>query len=250
MARRHYRPFLKTVAATLAGSTDILARNATGTLSPAAGDEIMQRWQRRLFAAGESTIAAVGHERYADASPPTSRPYLVMSNHQSLLDIPSIVATWPGRIRMVGKEELARVPVWGPAMRALGIVFVDRDDRARSIQALEAAKAQLSSGTSIWMAPEGTRSRDGALSPLKKGGFHVARALGVPIAPAWIEGTAAIVAPDGFGVHKGGHVVVTYGDPIATEGRSVDELVDTVRAALLALQRQAQSSSSSSSSSS
>ena len=243
MARRHYRPFLKTVAATLAGSTEILARNATGSLSPAVGDEIMKRWQRRLFAAGEGTVEAIGAERYADAGPPGCRPYVVMSNHQSLLDIPSVVATWPGRIRMVGKMELSKVPVWGPAMKALGIVFVDRGDRAQSIRALEAAKAQLSSGTSIWMAPEGTRSRDGELGPLKKGGFHVARALGVPVAPAWIEGTAHIVSPDGFGVHKGGHVVVAYGAPIATEGRDVDELVADVREALLSLQRQARTSS-------
>jgi 1-acyl-sn-glycerol-3-phosphate acyltransferase len=243
MARRHYRPFLKTVAATLLGSTELLARNATGTLSPAVGDEIMQRWQRRVFAAGQSTIAAVDVERYADAAPPACRPYVVMSNHQSLLDVPSIAATWPGRVRMVGKEELSRVPVWGPAMRALGIVFVDRGDRAQSLRALEAAKAQLSSGTSIWIAPEGTRSLDGELGPLKKGGFHVALALGVPIAPAWIEGTAHIVSPDSFGVRTGGHVVVTYGAPIPTEGRTIDELVTDVRAALLALQQQAKASS-------
>lgn len=238
MVRRHYRPFLKTVAATLLGSTDILVQNATGTLSPNVGDDIMQRWQRRVFSAGEGTVEAVGVERYVDAGPPSCRPYVVMSNHQSLLDIPSVVATWPGRIRMVSKMELSRVPVWGPAMKALGIVFVDRGDRAQSIRALEAAKAQLSSGTSIWMAPEGTRSRDGNLGPLKKGGFHVARALGVPIAPAWIEGTAHIVSPDGFGVHKGGHVVVTYGPPIVTDGRSVEDLVHDVRSALLSLQQQ------------
>jgi 1-acyl-sn-glycerol-3-phosphate acyltransferase len=129
-------------------------------------------------------------------------------------------------------------------MKALGIVFVDRGARAQSIRALETAKAQLSSGTSIWMAPEGTRSRDGELGPLKKGGFHVAHALGVPIAPAWIEGTAHIVSPDSFGVHKGGHVVVTYGPPIATAGRTIDDLVADVRAALLTLQQQARSSSS------
>jgi 1-acyl-sn-glycerol-3-phosphate acyltransferase len=239
MARRHYRPFLTSVAATLVGSGEILARNAMGTLSPAAGDAILQAWQRRVFAAGDGTVTARGAGRYADAAAPACAPYVVMSNHQSLLDIPAIVATWPGRVRMVGKEELARVPVWGPAMRALGIVFVDRSDRARSIQALENAKAQLASGTSIWMAPEGTRSTDGALGPLKKGGFHVARDLGVPIAPAWIEGTAHIVSPQGFGVHKGGHVVVCYGAPIATAGRAIDALVDDVRAALLTLQVEA-----------
>jgi 1-acyl-sn-glycerol-3-phosphate acyltransferase len=241
MARAHYRPFLKTVAATLLGSSEILARNATGSLSPEAGDRIMQDWQRRVFAAGEGDVVGVDVERYRDAAPPVCRPYVVMTNHQSLLDIPSVVATWPGRIRMVSKMELSRVPVWGPAMRALGIVFVDRGDRAQSIRALDAAKAQLAAGTSIWMAPEGTRSRDGELGPLKKGGFHLARALGVPIAPAWIEGTARIVSPHSFAVQPGGRVVVSYGAPIPTEGRDVGDLVAEVRAALLSLRRRSRS---------
>jgi 1-acyl-sn-glycerol-3-phosphate acyltransferase len=243
MVRRHYLPFAKTLAATLWGSTEVLARNATGALSPAAGDRIMQDWQRRIFAAGEGSVEARGVDRYVDATPPLCRPYVVMTNHQSLLDIPAVVATWPGRIRMVSKQELAQVPVWGPAMRALGIVFVDRGDRAQSIRALETAKAQLAAGTSIWMAPEGTRSRDGTLGPLKKGGFHVARALGVPIAPAWIEGTARIVSPQSFAVQKGGRVIVTYGAPIATADRDIDALTTDVRAALLALQAAARAES-------
>lgn len=243
MSRRHYRPFLRTVGATLWSSAQLVGRQARGTLSPPDVDVIVQDWARQLFVHGQATVAGHGAGPYEDARPHADgrggRSYVVMSNHQSLLDIPSIIATFPGRVRMVGKKELSYVPVWGQAMKAAGIVFVDRANCAQSIAALEAAKAQLRAGTSIWIAPEGTRSRDGELGPFKKGGFHLARQLGVPIAPAWIEGTRHIVSPESFGVQTGGHVTVHWGEPIPTDG--VDEaglpaLMDRVRAALLALQ--------------
>jgi 1-acyl-sn-glycerol-3-phosphate acyltransferase len=235
MARRRYRPFLRTVGATLAASSTIIVRDRLGRLRPDDVDAVLQTWQRRVFAAGDARLVVEGVERYTDAAAPTRHPYVVMTNHQSLLDVPTVVATWPGRVRMVGKVELSRVPVWGQAMRAIGIVFVDRGDRTQSLQALEQAKEQLRAGTSIWIAPEGTRHADGELGPLKKGGFHLACALGAPIAPAWIDGTARVIAPDSFGVHTGGTVTIRYGEPIATAGRDPASLVDEVRAALLAL---------------
>jgi 1-acyl-sn-glycerol-3-phosphate acyltransferase len=243
MTRRRYRPFLKTVAATLAASSAIVVRERRGTLSADDVDAVLQTWQRRVFAAGQARLVAHGVERYQDAGPPTRHAYVVMTNHQSLLDVPTVVATWPGRIRMVGKVELSRVPVWGRAMRAIGTVFVDRADRAQSLRALEEAKEQLRQGTSIWIAPEGTRHRDGELGPLKKGGFHLACSLQAPIAPAWIEGTAEVISPDSFGVHPGRTVTIVYGEPIVTDGRSPGDLVDEVRAALLGLQATARAMS-------
>jgi len=237
MSRRHYRPFLKTVGATLWSSARLVGRQATGRLDPGAVDDIVRAWAREVFAHGEATVEGVGAGRYDDAG--RGRAYVVMSNHQSLLDIPSVICTFPGRVRMVGKQELSRVPLWGQAMKAAGIVFVDRQNRAQSIAALEAAKAQLRAGTSIWIAPEGTRSRDGELGPFKKGGFHLARQLGLPIAPAWIEGTRHIVSPDSFGVQTGGHVTVHWGEPIPTDDvgeADLPALMERVRAALLDLQ--------------
>ncbi len=219
-------PFLKVAAATLDISTRIVVRDRLGRLQSQHVDDLLDIWHRRVFAAGEGTLEVHGLEHVRDAArgpsvpgaPPT-RSYVVMTNHQSLLDVPTVIATFPGRIRMVGKRELGEVPVWGHAMKAAGIVFVDRGNRAQSIAALDGAKQQLRDGVSIWIAPEGTRGRTGELQPLKKGGFHLARQLGAPIAPAWITGTREIISPDGFAVVKGGHVVIRYGQPIETDPR-------------------------------
>lgn len=231
------------MAATLRASATIWGRDLAGRLSPDDVDRVFHDWADEIYRYGDGTLVADGANLYDDARAHDGVPgraYVVMSNHQSLLDVPSIIRTFPGRVRMVGKVELGRLPVWGNAMKAAGVVFVDRKNRAQSIKALERAKAQLAQGTSIWIAPEGTRSADGELLPLKKGGFHLATSLGVPIAPAWITGTREVVSPDSFGVRMGQTVHVRYGPPIATDGVAIEVLMGQVRDALLALQRQSQ----------
>lgn len=246
--RRHYLPFFRTIAHTLWASVQVIAKDAAGPLDHAEVDDIFRTWGRRVFACGDATLTGINAERYADAATTSSgpgKPYVVMSNHQSLLDIPSIACTFPGRVRMVSKGELEKIPIWGRAMRAGGIVFIDRQDRAQSIAALDRAKAQLAAGTSIWIAPEGTRGPQDGLLPLKKGGFHLASQLGVPIAPAWITGTADIISPDSIAVATGGTVVVRYGEPIETAGRSIDDVMADVKRALLALAAAANSTDAS-----
>lgn len=265
--KKDYLPFLKVAAATLDISARIVIRDRLGRLKPQHVDDMLEIWHRRVFAAGEGRVEVFGLEHVQDAARGAAdiaagkRSYVVMTNHQSLLDVPSVIATFPGRIRMVGKRELGQVPIWGHAMKAAGTVFVERGNREQSIAALETAKAQMRAGVSIWIAPEGTRGRTGELQALKKGGFHVARQLGAPIAPAWITGTKDIISPDGFGVVKGGHVTVRYGAPIETGDigeHDIAELMFRVEKSLKALQveshehlaRTASSSSSSSSPSS
>jgi 1-acyl-sn-glycerol-3-phosphate acyltransferase len=158
-----------------------------------------------------------------------------MSNHGSLIDIPALMGTVPGSLRMVMKEELTKVPVWGQALVASGFVPVDRKNRDKAIAQLEKAKQMLSKGVSVWVSPEGTRSRDGKLAPFKKGGFHVAKDLGVPIIPAWIEGASDVLPPDSFVVRYDGTCTVSFGAPIATVGKTVDSLMTDVRAQILAL---------------
>lgn len=242
--RKHYRPFFKVALDMLTRSAKVALKGQLGTLSPEYVDDILAGWPDVIYEAGDGTLEVFGVEHVSDAArgPDDARRgkrgYVVMTNHQSLLDVPTVVGTWPGRLRMVSKQELGKVPIWGAAMRASGVVFVDRSNREQSVAALERAKAQLKEGTSIWIAPEGTRSRDGSLLPLKKGGFHLAQQLGAPIAPAWLTGTRQIVDPDSFGVTLHGHVTIRYGRPIETEGKTVPALMEEVRAALLELQQQ------------
>jgi 1-acyl-sn-glycerol-3-phosphate acyltransferase len=158
-----------------------------------------------------------------------------MSNHQSHYDIPVMFQVLRRRVRMVAKSELFKIPGWGPAMRMAGFVEINRKDRLQAIQSLENAKVALEQGTSIWIAPEGTRGPGGKMLTFKQGGFHLALSTGARILPVSIHGTSQVLAAHGRTVKEGVRVQVTVGQPISpadygSERR--DELVADVRRAI------------------
>lgn len=228
----HWRTYL-VLAHTFLASARVVARAARGGLTASHVDHRMHRWCDRVFGISQTRVTVSG-----DATLDRRQPYVLLSNHASLLDIPSVCISFPGRVRFVAKEELRKVPMFGMAMEGAGIVFVDRGDRAKAIEQLKGATALFEDGTSLWIAAEGSRSRDGRLHAFKKGGFHVALAAGLPIVPTWIEGTLAVLPPDQFGSVTGRTVHVAYGTPIATAGKTVadlPELMAATREAMVAL---------------
>ncbi|HEY1556803.1 MAG TPA: lysophospholipid acyltransferase family protein [Kofleriaceae bacterium] len=183
------------------------------------------RWfGRRVIELLAIRLTATGAERV-----PPGRAYIYMSNHQSHLDIPVLYATLPSpTIRMLAKKELFEIPLWGRGLRAAEFVEVDRGNHARAMKSIDHARRLLGEGVSIFLAPEGTRSRDGRIAKLKKGGFHLALATGTPIVPVAIRGTIAILPRGAKAMRCGQPVEVTIGAPIAVEARSIDELLREV----------------------
>lgn len=159
--------------------------------------------------------------------------YVYMSNHQSHLDIPVLYASLPSpTIRMVAKAELFKIPVWGTGLRAAEFIEVDRADRARAVASMKRAAELVRDGVSVYLAPEGTRSKDGRIGPLKKGGFHLATSTATPIVPVAVRGTNDILPPGGRSARTGRTVHVHIGDPIPVAGRTIDELMREVAAFL------------------
>jgi 1-acyl-sn-glycerol-3-phosphate acyltransferase len=76
--------------------------------------------------------------------------------------------------------------------------------------------------------PEGTRSRDGNLQPLKKGGFWMALQAGLPIVPVRVSGTREIVAADSLRIRPG-NVLVELFPPIPTAGMGMADLPALIR---------------------
>jgi 1-acyl-sn-glycerol-3-phosphate acyltransferase len=164
----------------------------------------------------------------AENVPP--RAVVYMSNHQSHLDIPMLYATLPSpTIRMLGKTELFRIPLWGRALRAAEFIEVDRGNHAGAVRSIEHAARLVRDGVSIYLAPEGTRSRDGRIGKLKKGGFHLALGTGAPIVPVAIRGTRQILPPGGRVMRSGQQVWVQIGAPIDVTGRDIASLMTQVR---------------------
>lgn len=145
------------------------------------------------------------------------RPMVVMANHQSHLDIPVLYATLPRPVGIIAKEELFRIPLFGSAMRALKCVSIDRADQRSSRESLQHAADEVRAGNTILVFPEGTRSPDGKLLPLKKGPFHLVQSAQVPVLPVGIRGTRASLAKSGVFVRPA-KVHVTIGSPILPMG--------------------------------
>jgi 1-acyl-sn-glycerol-3-phosphate acyltransferase len=205
---------------TLQISAPTVVEAAIGRLSPEVCDERLAKWSRSLVERAKVDLEVHG-------SFPRDRSYIVMSNHQSHFDIPILFCVWPGRLRMVAKIELFKVPIWGRAMRVAGFVPVDRsgspEARGQAQAALAEAASAIAGGTSIWIAPEGTRSPDGRLGKFKKGGFRLALDTGTPIVPVALDGSIDIIPKKTTLIRKGARVKVTVGPPVS--GRSVEELL-------------------------
>jgi putative phosphoserine phosphatase/1-acylglycerol-3-phosphate O-acyltransferase len=111
------------------------------------------------------------------------RPAVFIFNHQSALDAILMMKLIRRDVTGVGKMELKKNPIFGPIFSAAGVVFVDRADSKRAIEALKPAVDALKEGRSLVIAPEGTRSLTPRLGRFKKGAFHMAMQAGVPIVP-------------------------------------------------------------------
>lgn len=160
--------------------------------------------------------------------------YVILANHQGIIDIVALYGHWLRQFRWVMKQELRKVPALGAACAALGFVFVDRSNPRRAYESLERAKPELKDGVSVLFFPEGTRSPDGQLLPFKKGGFQMARQLGLPILPVSITGSR-LIAPRGTIFIVPGTVDITIHPPvpIATSAAAERELMGEVREAIL-----------------
>lgn len=166
--------------------------------------------------------------------------YIIMSNHQSHYDIPLILdAFCEGSIRMIAKKELFKIPIWGIAMKKAEFISIDRDNRNQAYQDLEIAKEMMRSGIVVWIAPEGTRTRNGELQPFKNGGFFLALQTGATIVPVGIKGTAKILPPDTWDFSIGEEATLAIGQPIEASAykpyqrkQLVQEVEKSIRLAL------------------
>jgi 1-acyl-sn-glycerol-3-phosphate acyltransferase len=116
--------------------------------------------------------------------------YVVVSNHQSLADIP-LIAHLKLDTKWLAKAELFRVPLLGWMLRMAGDVPVARSDRRKSAKALLQCARYLRQRCSVVFFPEGTRSPDRHVLPFNEGPFQLAIREHIPILPLVVDGSGA-----------------------------------------------------------
>lgn len=182
-------------------------------------------WSRGILAA--AGVKVVTHRSPLIAP---DRPHVYIANHVSWFDIPVMIESLPD-FGFMAKREVERVPIFGSAARAVGVMYLDRENRKAAFTAYDNAAKLIREGDSVVVYPEGSRGDVYALRPFKKGPFVLAIQAGVPIIPIVVHGTIAVNARGSLQA-KSGTVHVHLLDPVSTEGMTYeqrDELAETVR---------------------
>ncbi len=227
--------FLATVAFVGFGLVNTIVSGLVGTVVgfiPPRGDWTLRGarlWARGVLLGGFVRLRKAGRERV-----PRDTPVVFMSNHESWLDIPALLAAIPVQVRFLAKKSLFAWPFFGWAIAAMGFIPVDRKNRREAVKSFEVAAARIRAGRSVLIFPEETRSTDGRLLPFQRGGFLIALKAGIPIVPVGLEGPRRCLPKHNYLIRPG-TITVRFGRPISTAGRGVTDkgqLMDEVRRAL------------------
>jgi 1-acyl-sn-glycerol-3-phosphate acyltransferase len=163
------------------------------------------------------------------------RPYVVVSNHESFVDI-LLISHLPTEMKWMSKIEILRIPLVGWMMRLARDIPLERGDSTSTAKALEASRERLASKVSVMIFPEGTRSKTGELRPFKTGAFRLAIEAQVPILPLAVYGTRDALRKHDWRLGYA-EAEVRVLEPIDTEGMTMDDvqaLSERARAAIVA----------------
>lgn len=146
--------------------------------------------------------------------------YVYIANHQNNYDILAAgKVVQPGTVT-IGKKSLVWIPFFGPLYWITGNILLDRDNKSKAHDTLgQVVNAIKAKNLSVWMFPEGTRSRGRGLLPFKTGAFRTAIAAGVPVVPICISDTHKIK----LNRWNNGHVLVEMLSPIDTANLGKEE---------------------------
>ena len=153
-------------------------------------DYIVQRvWSRWVLILAGVTVEVRGAENV----PAEKGGGVVVFNHQSYADIFALYGYFPDSIRFGAKVELFKIPIFGVAMRVVGVLPIDRSNREKVLKIYEAAIPRLHNGEYLALAPEGTRQNEKKLGKFKTGPFIFAVQAQMPLYPVVIEGAMDVM---------------------------------------------------------
>lgn len=147
---------------------------------------------------------------------------IYIANHQNNYDMVTAAYVVQPRTVTVGKKSLLWIPLFGPLYWLTGNLLIDRDNSARAHSTLtETVQSIKKRNISIWMFPEGTRSRGRGLLPFKTGAFYTAIAAEVPIVPVCVSNTSNKIKLNRW---SNGLVIIEILPPVETAGYSREQV--------------------------
>ncbi len=150
------------------------------------------------------------------------RKTVCVSNHCSAAD-PFLLSYLPWEMKWLSKTSNFKIPFVGWMLRLAGDVEVERGVSDSAKAAMARCRDWLERGMPVMIFPEGTRSKDGSLLPFKDGAFRLAIESGADILPMAVAGTHTALRKHDWKL-QWAEARVRVGQPIATEGLSLDDL--------------------------
>lgn len=154
---------------------------------------------------------------------PKDRPVLYVGNHRSIFDIILGYKYIPTVTGFVSKKEVKSWPFFAQWMWFLNCLFLDRKDIKAGLQTILDAIEKIKSGISMFIFPEGTRSKvEGEMLDFKEGSFKIATKSGCPIVPVAFSGTG-LIFEDHFPKVTPEHIIIEFCKPIYPNELSREE---------------------------
>ena len=166
---------------------------------------------------------------------PSRGGVILASNHQSYLDPPFVAACLPRETSFMARRSLFEIPLLGPIIVACNAFPIERN--SGDVRGVKNAIERLRSGSALLLFPEGTRSRDGRIGPLKGGLRMIAERAGVPVVPVLVDGAHRVWPKGRLFPRLHGHVLVRFGKPVPIDG-SDEEFAGRLRAVFVEMQEE------------
>lgn len=161
--------------------------------------------------------------------PPGDVPAVYVSNHQSFLDIYTLL-TLGRSFKFISKTSVFVIPIIGWAMFLMGLIPLRRMDSRSQLECLKRCIDCVRNGASVFFFPEGTRSKDGKLGAFKKGAFTVAVKTEAPVVPITLLGARNLMPAGMEGILNSGSVKVVIHKPL--KGKDADVLCNESRSVI------------------
>lgn len=182
----------------------------------------MRTWARSMVVVAGVKIVVHNPERILHG-----RGAVYACNHVSWFDVFAIASVLP-RYTFIAKSELRKLPLFGWGAESAGVVFLARDNRKSAFESYKSAAQEVTAGKNVVVFPEGTRGREYALRPFKKGPFVLAIAAQAPVVPVLVYGAREVMPKGSFRIRPS-TVHVHFLDAAETAGLDYERRHDLMR---------------------
>lgn len=145
-----------------------------------------------------------------------NQSYVFVPNHQGVFDIFLIYGYLGQNIKWVQKQELRKIPFVGKACEIAGHVYVDQSHPKAMTDTIERAEAELQTGVSMTIFPEGSRTSTGKMGKFKRGAFIIATEMNLPVVPITVNGPFDVMKIHTYLINPGKLELIIH-EPIPTQ---------------------------------